>query len=105
MEKRSEGESLGDMAVQCLAEPQWRCLALQGSSAPADGLERRAHHRCVGRRGFARQSHHAVDRAEASDPARERRGLLRSEEHTSELQSLMRNSYAVFCYKNNKHTN
>src|SRR3546814_3024858 len=29
------------------------------------------------------------------------RGLLshRSEEHTSELQSLMRNSYAVFCLK------
>src|SRR3546814_1394954 len=26
-------------------------------------------------------------------------GLLRSEEHTSELQSLMRNSYAVFCLK------
>src|SRR3546814_8145655 len=25
--------------------------------------------------------------------------LLRSEEHTSELQSLMRNSYAVFCLK------
>src|SRR3546814_3964329 len=24
----------------------------------------------------------------------------RSEEHTSELQSLMRNSYAVFCFKN-----
>src|SRR3546814_6896133 len=30
------------------------------------------------------------------DPARE---LTRSEEHTSELQSLMRNSYAVFCLK------
>src|SRR3546814_5066002 len=28
----------------------------------------------------------------------------RSEEHTSELQSLMRTSYAVFCLKNNKHT-
>src|SRR3546814_6076532 len=27
---------------------------------------------------------------------------LRSEEHTSELQSLMRNSYAVFCLKKNK---
>src|SRR3546814_10753457 len=27
---------------------------------------------------------------------------LRSEEHTSELQSLMRISYAVFCYKKNK---
>src|SRR3546814_9742300 len=29
---------------------------------------------------------------------------LRSEEHTSELQSLMRNSYAVFCLKKKKHT-
>src|SRR3546814_5263162 len=28
---------------------------------------------------------------------------LRSEEHTSELQSLMRNSYAVFCLKKKKH--
>src|SRR3546814_3929544 len=30
---------------------------------------------------------------------------LRSEEHTSELQSLMRISYAVFCLKNKKHHN
>src|SRR3546814_8035562 len=29
------------------------------------------------------------------------RGTLRSEEHTSELQSLMRTSYAVFCLKKN----
>src|SRR3546814_1791751 len=29
----------------------------------------------------------------------------RSEEHTSELQSLMRISYAVFCLKKNKQTN
>src|SRR3546814_1677477 len=29
---------------------------------------------------------------------------LRSEEHTSELQSLMRISYAVFCLKKQKHT-
>src|SRR3546814_10593464 len=28
----------------------------------------------------------------------------RSEEHTSELQSLMRISYAVFCLKKKKHT-
>src|SRR3546814_5059196 len=28
---------------------------------------------------------------------------LRSEEHTSELQSLMRTSYAVFCLKKKKH--
>src|SRR3546814_9277303 len=31
--------------------------------------------------------------------------LVRSEEHTSELQSLMRISYAVFCLKKKKHTN
>src|SRR3546814_6891175 len=30
-------------------------------------------------------------------------GLARSEEHTSELQSLMRISYAVFCLKKKKH--
>src|SRR3546814_1245063 len=30
------------------------------------------------------------------------RGILRSEEHTSELQSLMRISYAVFCLKKKK---
>src|SRR3546814_7104370 len=30
--------------------------------------------------------------------------LERSEEHTSELQSLMRNSYAVFCLKNKTNT-
>src|SRR3546814_5267031 len=30
-------------------------------------------------------------------------GQARSEEHTSELQSLMRSSYAVFCLKKKKH--
>src|SRR3546814_454548 len=30
--------------------------------------------------------------------------MYRSEEHTSELQSLMRSSYAVFCWKKKKHT-
>src|SRR3546814_9828020 len=32
------------------------------------------------------------------------RGVERSEEHTSELQSLMRISYAVFCLKKTIHT-
>src|SRR3546814_6315637 len=31
-------------------------------------------------------------------------GIVRSEEHTSELQSLMRISYAVFCLKKKKNT-
>src|SRR3546814_6618331 len=47
-----------------------------------------------------------VDRAEPASPGRRLfggaieaagDGMLRSEEHTSELQSLMRISYAVFC--------
>src|SRR3546814_6679344 len=33
------------------------------------------------------------------DHAGARDAVTRSEEHTSELQSLMRNSYAVFCLK------
>src|SRR3546814_6734814 len=37
-------------------------------------------------------------------PLRKHEVQQRSEEHTSELQSLMRNSYAVFCLKNNKQT-
>src|SRR3546814_971517 len=40
--------------------------------------------------------------AEALNPSA---GISRSEEHTSELQSLMRISYAVFCLKKNKTTN
>src|SRR3546814_4377540 len=35
----------------------------------------------------------------AGSSSRTRRGAGRSEEHTSELQSLMRISYAVFCLK------
>src|SRR3546814_6345701 len=37
-----------------------------------------------------------------ADPVRQV-GVGRSEEHTSELQSLMRISYAVFCLKQKKH--
>src|SRR3546814_6465624 len=37
-------------------------------------------------------------------PALESIRSLRSEEHTSELQSLMRISYAVFCLKNKRHS-
>src|SRR3546814_9288444 len=43
----------------------------------------------------------ARDRNHGSTPPRK---FDRSEEHTSELQSLMRISYAVFCLKNNTTT-
>src|SRR3546814_2545356 len=42
-----------------------------------------------------------VGRRFEPDPA----AVKRSEEHTSELQSLMRISYAVFCLKKKKHNN
>src|SRR3546814_2760636 len=45
--------------------------------------------------GYARQLEDGIARVEA---------VLRSEEHTSELQSLMRISYAVFCLQKKKNT-
>src|SRR3546814_5124493 len=53
---------------------------------PAGGVAPRPAPRGRARRGAARPLQQA-----------------RSEEHTSELQSLMRNSYAVFCLKKKKH--
>src|SRR3546814_7898103 len=51
--------------------------------------------RLVGRRHIADES---IEREVAPAP----HSGARSEEHTSELQSLMRSSYAVFCLKKNK---
>src|SRR3546814_7940411 len=40
-----------------------------------------------------------IQRQHISDLVQQSEGIARSEEHTSELQSLMRISYAVFCLK------
>src|SRR3546814_9223757 len=48
----------------------------------------------------SKRGHSSAGRA----PALQAGGRRRSEEHTSELQSLMRISYAVFCLKKKKHT-
>src|SRR3546814_5821345 len=45
------------------------------------------------------------DNGIVSAPSRDCRMSMRSEEHTSELQSLMRTSYAVFCLKKKNNTN
>src|SRR3546814_5667558 len=55
-----------------------------------------------GQYGSARNGRDARTEGPLAQTAAERRnplGLCRSEEHTSELQSLMRISYAVFCLK------
>src|SRR3546814_9854936 len=55
----------------------------------------------AGRRGGDRLRSTAVrGRAVGAAARRARRSAARSEEHTSDLQSLMRISYAVFCLKN-----
>src|SRR3546814_3063026 len=43
-----------------------------------------------------------IENAASLDPALLNLAFVRSEEHTSELQSLMRNSYAVLCWKKKK---
>src|SRR3546814_7329742 len=72
--------------------PGLRLASVHAAGVDAAGCRRGDLHRAVGCRGPGR----------SGDPGR-------SEEHTSELQSLMRISYAVFCLKkkkikNNKHT-
>src|SRR3546814_10713372 len=54
------------------------------------------------RTAVALQAGHHLDLALAVEHAALGRGPQRSEEHTSELQSLMRISYAVFCLKKTK---
>src|SRR3546814_9102647 len=54
----------------------------------------------------AEQEVHCVSVGRSHDsPAHRLRLSARSEEHTSELQSLMRTSYAVFCLKTKKNKN
>src|SRR3546814_4987792 len=69
--------------------------------------------RCGGRIRRDRQSQGKREKAGRNAPADRRTAILwasknhyaaRSEEHTSELQSLMRRSYAVFCLKKKKPT-
>src|SRR3546814_5680948 len=56
----------------------------------------------AGREGLIGEVQHLRHRDHATEFAKRGLssvGMLRSEEHTSELQSLMRISYAVFCLK------
>src|SRR3546814_4497849 len=57
------------------------------------------------RPGAIRRAHESELRVRRIDEAGLAAVDQRSEEHTSELQSLMRISYAVFCLKKKKDTN
>src|SRR3546814_3094322 len=68
------------------------------------------HHRLVGdvhqAPSLERNVAHQIHPARVAMPAVQNGGHVdRSEEHTSELQSLMRISYAVFCLKKKKQMN
>src|SRR3546814_6046744 len=81
------------------AEPS----AAEADARPDDRGQRRRKTRVRGRPAGARRARAWRDRRMARAigvPARAR--ATRSEEHTSELQSLMRISYAVFCLKKKK---
>src|SRR3546814_1031298 len=67
-----------------------RPLAARKSPPPPDSRSRR--------RGVSMTGGEAIRELRGALLGRQR-DLARSEEHTSELQSLMRNSYAVFCLK------
>src|SRR3546814_1041448 len=59
-------------------------------------IDARVDHRTLEAQGIDLEPQHKIG------PAASRMAAERSEEHTSELQSLMRNSYAVFCLTKKK---
>src|SRR3546814_6296958 len=93
-----------DVCSSDLNRPVPRCGCGLLSVAPArpGGAVHGADHRPAGRGGMPRpgagEPLSAVERA-FRRKGRHREPAARSEEHTSELQSLMRISYAVFCLK------
>src|SRR3546814_4465977 len=70
-------------------------VARAGAGAVAQGARSMATRTASSLSQSARTGREAAWRATGGSP--------RSEEHTSELQSLMRISYAVFCLKNKHH--
>src|SRR3546814_5115905 len=86
------------------------------SKAELRTLAQRERILCAAQKCFVEHGFHAASMASIAETAEMSAGLIyryfenknaiilaRSEEHTSELQSLMRNSYAVFCL-NKKNT-
>src|SRR3546814_2964164 len=100
---------LGVVDLDQVRQPARRAAAAGELGEDAAGLGQRldhqhaGHHRPVGEMALEERlvgadvlvAEHALARLEFGD-------AIRSEEHTSELQSLMRTSYAVFCLQKKK---
>src|SRR3546814_10240330 len=82
-----------------------RCRSLVGILHPRNGLHRTAQR---ARRVLDLVRNVGGEGLDGVEPGPERVGhcaqRIRSEEHTSELQSLMRHSYAVFCLKKKRNS-
>src|SRR3546814_5467511 len=92
-----------DPARPAMVRPLWRCLRVSGADRPdralaGVGAGRPAEDELFTLRFLVDARHRHLDHA-ARDGRLSAWAELsaRSEEHTSELQSLMRISYAVFC--------
>src|SRR3546814_8530862 len=86
------------------------CCASSAAAGPASSTGRWSCPRSIARRASACSATCSTSPTPATTPCAgsscAAATSIRSEEHTSELQSLMRISYAVFCLKkhNNNHT-
>src|SRR3546814_3876626 len=102
---------MGDELFQARTQPLAHRLDMIEEAGLEDHVEHRLARRhrqrvaAIGRAVGA--EHHALGRLFGREARAQRKVAadpLRSEEHTSELQSLMRISYAVFCLKKKKKT-
>src|SRR3546814_9850391 len=88
---RSQDRGAGELVLAALVGDR-HAVELGGRIALTAEADQRAGERLC--RRVRRRAHQIVEHQPLD---------LRSEEHTSELQSLMRISYAVFCLKKKKH--
>src|SRR3546814_4616748 len=93
-QKNDDNDAAG--IAEAATRPTMRFVALKNQ----DRLDLQTLHRARSRLVAARKT--LVNPLRAILP--ERGYVFRSEEHTSELQSLIRISYAVFCLKKKTHT-
>src|SRR3546814_7621639 len=92
LDQRHAGEDEDGAQHECPEDAPEQNTELVGGGHPEERQDHRPHEHVVDREALLDQEAGEVLAA----------GLARSEEHTSELKSLMRNSYDVFCLKNKK---